>query len=143
MTEDGELNPAILDKPSESDEMPAEMKAVAKRMQYMGICMRRRLNTFIPYPCLRSAGKSNCNSIVYSLSVLCTRPVSLCTFEMPAKIIAKRMQYMGICNRYEDVTHLFSTHVSDRQVVSIQLLVQFSPYPYFLHDPHPNTVQIL
>ncbi|XP_076439417.1 uncharacterized protein LOC143278793 [Babylonia areolata] len=53
LVEDGQLNSAVLSQEGEGD--GSELKAVAKRMQYMGICMRRRQNTFIPYPCLRTA----------------------------------------------------------------------------------------
>ncbi|KAK7109197.1 uncharacterized protein [Littorina saxatilis] len=55
LVEDGQVNPGVLT--SGEEEPQGEMKGVAKRMQYMGICMRRRQNTFIPYPCLRSGSK--------------------------------------------------------------------------------------
>ncbi|KAL8598322.1 hypothetical protein ACOMHN_047643 [Nucella lapillus] len=53
LVDDGQLNSGVLSRGSDDDQ--SELKAVVKRMQYMGICMRRRQNTFIPYPCLRSA----------------------------------------------------------------------------------------
>lgn len=57
MAEDGQINPAVFPSSEEATELPSDLRQVAKRIQYMGICMRRRHNTFIPYPCLRSGSK--------------------------------------------------------------------------------------
>lgn len=54
MAEEGQINPAVLPSGDDDSDQSSELKAVVKRMHYMGICMRRRHNTFIPYPCLRS-----------------------------------------------------------------------------------------
>ncbi|PVD30863.1 hypothetical protein C0Q70_10138 [Pomacea canaliculata] len=52
LVDEGRLNPAMLPRDEEGDDN--ETTSIEKRMQYMGICMRRRQNTLIPYPCLRS-----------------------------------------------------------------------------------------
>ncbi|NP_001191586.1 whitnin precursor [Aplysia californica] len=47
LVDENRLNPALL--PEEDAPKPVE-----KRMRYMGICMKKQYNNFIPFPCLRS-----------------------------------------------------------------------------------------
>jgi len=49
LIDEDRLSPAILEGEDE-----AERKPMAKRNRYMGVCMRKQNNHFIPFPCLRS-----------------------------------------------------------------------------------------